>query len=168
MLAILVGCGLRRAELANLPIEKIQIGQGHWVIVDLVGKGGHVRTIPIPRWAKEKLDRWTSAATISTGRVFRAIRKNGTVWGDRINVNVVWHVVNRYCHSIGLQHAAPHDLRRTCAKLCHSSGGELEQIQFLLGHVSVQTTERYLGCKQNLSHPVNDRFEIVPLIAGPD
>ena len=168
MLAILVGCGLRRAELANLPVEKIQIRQGHWVIVDMVGKGGHVRTIPIPRWAKEKLDRWTSAATISTGRVFRAIRKNGAVWGDRINVNVVWHVVNRYCRSIGLEHVAPHDLRRTCAKLCHTSGGELEQIQFLLGHVSVQTTERYLGCKQNLSHPVNDRFEIAPVRSSPD
>ncbi|HEY4962247.1 MAG TPA: tyrosine-type recombinase/integrase [Terriglobales bacterium] len=82
MLAILVGCGLRRGELANLPVEKIQIRQGHWVIVDLIGKGGHVRTIPIPHWAKEKLDRWTSAAKISTGRVFRAIRKNGAVWGD--------------------------------------------------------------------------------------
>jgi integrase len=53
---------------------------------------------------------------------------------------------------------APHDLRRTCAKLCHVNGGELEQIQFLLGHVSVLTTERYLGCKQNLEKPVNDRF----------
>ena len=168
MLAILVGCGLRRAELANLPFEKIQIRQGHWVIVDLVGKGGHVRTIPIPQWAKEKLDRWTSAATISSGRVFRAIRKNGRVWGDRINVNVVWHVVNRYCHRIGLEHVAPHDLRRTCAKLCHSNGGELEQIQFLLGHVSVQTTERYLGCKQNLSQPVNDRFQILARVAGAD
>jgi len=48
--------------------------------------------------------------------------------------------------------------RRTCAKLCHVNGGELEQIQFLLGHVSVLTTERYLGCKQNLEEPVNDRF----------
>ena len=100
--------------------------------------------------------------------MFRAIRKNGTVWGDHINVNVVWHVVNRYCRSIGLEHVAPHDLRRTCAKLCHASGGELEQIQFLLGHVSVQTTEHYLGCKQNLSHPVNDRFQILARIAGAD
>jgi len=40
---------------------------------------------------------------------------------------------------------APHDLRRTCARLCHLAGGELEQIQFLLGHTSVETTERYLG-----------------------
>ena len=168
MLAILVGCGLRRAELAGLPFEKIQIRQGHWVIVDLVGKGGHVRTIPIPNWAKDKLDRWTSAAKISSGRVFRAIRKNGAVWGEGISENLVWHVVNKYCRSVGLEHVAPHDLRRTCAKLCHTSGGELEQIQFLLVHVSVQTTERYLGCKQNLTHPVNDRFEIAPVTPGPD
>jgi integrase len=64
------------------------------------------------------------------------------------------------CERAGLEHIAPHDLRRTCAKLCHSSGGELEQIQFLLGHASVQTTERYLGCKQNLGHPVNDLFDL--------
>ena len=50
--------------------------------------------------------------------------------------------------------------RRTCAKLCHSNGGEIEQIQFLLGHASIQTTERYLGCKQNLGHPVNDLFDL--------
>ena len=56
----------------------------------------------------------------------------------------------------GLQNLAPHDLRRTCARLCHLAGGELEQIQFLLGHVSVQTTERYLGCKQKLRLAVND------------
>ena len=110
MLAILVGCGLRRAELANLPVEKIQIRQGHWVIVDLVGKGGHVRTIPIPTWAKEKLDRWTSAAKIGSGRVFRPIRKNGAVWGEGISENLVWHVVNKYCHNVGLEHVAPHDL----------------------------------------------------------
>jgi site-specific recombinase XerD len=52
--------------------------------------------------------------------------------------------------------------RRTCARLCHASGGELEQIQFLLGHVSVQTTERYLGCKQRIQSAVNDRIGIEP------
>ena len=56
----------------------------------------------------------------------------------------------------------PHDLRRTCARLCHLAGGELDQIQFLLGHVSIQTTERYLGCKQKLRIAVNDRLGIEP------
>ncbi len=64
---------------------------------------------------------------------------------------------------IGVARLAPHDLRRrTCARLCHASGGELEQIQFLLGHVSVQTTERYLGCKQRIRSAVNDRIGIEP------
>ena len=57
-----------------------------------------------------------------------------------------------------IKNLAPHDLRRTCARLCHLAGGELEQIQFLLGHASVQTTERYLGCKQKLRHAVNDNL----------
>jgi hypothetical protein len=57
---------------------------------------------------------------------------------------------------------APHDLRRTCAELCHVAGGELEQIQFLLGHMSVQTTEHYLGCRQRLKNAVNDCIGIEP------
>ncbi|MEO5925694.1 MAG: tyrosine-type recombinase/integrase [Bryobacteraceae bacterium] len=59
-----------------------------------------------------------------------------------------------------LQNLAPHDLRRTCARLCHIAGGELEQIQFLLGHASVQTTERYLGCKQKIRQAVNDAIAL--------
>jgi len=48
------------------------------------------------------------------------------------------------------------------ARLCHLAGGELDQIQFLLGYVSIQTTERYLGCKQKLRDAVNDRLGIEP------
>ena len=55
---------------------------------------------------------------------------------------------------------APHDLRRTTAKLCRAAGGELEQIQLLLGHSSVQTTERYLGTKQDLVHAPNDAIKL--------
>jgi integrase/recombinase XerD len=60
----------------------------------------------------------------------------------------------------GLPDIAPHDLRRTTAKLCRSAGGELEQIQLLLGHSSVQTTERYLGTKQDLVHAPNDGIKL--------
>jgi integrase len=77
-----------------------------------------------------------------------------------VKTDVVWYAVKRYAKRIGLDHLAPHDLRRTCARLCHEAGGELEQIQFLLGHASVQTTERYIGCKNNLKEAVNDRFQI--------
>jgi site-specific recombinase XerD len=160
MLAMLFGCGFRRSELVGLELGKIQIRQGHWAVVDLVGKGGHIRTVPIPEWVKTALDQWTEAAEVTEGRVFRAVARTGKVWGSGISQNVVWYVVKTCCERVGLKHIAPHDLRRTCAKLCHDSGGELEQIQFLLGHVSVQTTERYLGCKQNLGSPVNDRFKL--------
>ena len=55
---------------------------------------------------------------------------------------------------------APHDCRRTAAKLCRAAGGELEHIQLLLGHASVQTTERYFGTKQDLVHPPNDAIKL--------
>jgi site-specific recombinase XerD len=160
MLAMLFGCGFRRSELVGLEMHEIQVRQGHWAVVDLIGKGGHIRTVPIPAWVKTALDQWTAAAGVTEGRIFRAVARTNKIWGQGISQNVVWYVVRACCARAGLEHIAPHDLRRTCAKLCHSSGGELEQIQFLLGHASVQTTERYLGCKQNLGHPANDRFHL--------
>jgi site-specific recombinase XerD len=160
MLAMLFGCGFRRSELVGLEWDEIQMRQGHWAVVDLIGKGGHIRTVPIPNWVKAALDQWTRAAEVCEGKIFRAVARRGKVWGRGLSQNVVWYVVRSCCERAGLEHIAPHDLRRTCAKLCHDGGGELEQIQFLLGHASVQTTERYLGCKQNLGHPVNDLFDL--------
>ena len=121
----------------------------------------------LPLWLKQVLDVWISAGGIAGGRIFRAVSKRGKVWGMGLSPNVVWYVVRSCSQRAGLDHIAPHDLRRTCAKLCHDGGGELEQIQYLLGHASVQTTERYLGCKQNLGHPVNDRFSLGELAAFP-
>jgi site-specific recombinase XerD len=158
MMAVLLGCGLRRAELAALEVGDMEVRQGHWAIVDLIGKGRRVRTVPMPMWVKEAVDRWIIAAKVSQGRIFRAVSRHGTPWGKGISENVIWYVVRRCAERTQLEHLAPHDLRRTCAKLCHTAGGEIEQIQFLLGHASVLTTERYLGCKQNLEEPVNDRF----------
>ena len=162
VLAVLLGCGLRRRELAELTLDLLQRREDHWAIVDLVGKGGHIRTVPVPDWVKQILDDWLLAAGIVTGRVFRCVCRAGKAWGDGMTERVVWHVVKEYAAKLNLPNIAPHDLRRSCARLCHAAGGEMEQIQFLLGHVSVQTTETYLGCKQRLRGAVNDRIGIEP------
>ena len=130
------------------------------MIVDLYGKGGHIRTVPVPGWVKNAIDCWTSVAQLTSGRIFRCVSRTGSVWGDSITEKVVWCVVKEFASKAQLGSLAPHDLRRTCARLCHLAGGELEQIQFLLGHVSVQTTEKYLGCKQKLRLAVNDHIGI--------
>jgi len=163
MLALLLGCGLRRSELVHLTIEHLQQREEHWAIIDLVGKGGHVRTVPIPAWVKEAIDIWSTAANIKTGKLFRCVNKTGSIWGCGITEKVVSCMVRECASKAKLERLAPHDLRRTCARLCHESGGELEQIQFLLGHVSVQTTERYLGCKQRLREAVNDKIGLETL-----
>ena len=80
--------------------------------------------------------------------------------GDRLGEKVVWQMLREYAAEIGVPGLAPHDLRRTCAKLCRVAGGELEQIQMLLGHASVQTTERYLGTRQDLVHAPNDAIRL--------
>jgi integrase len=162
MLAMLIGCGLRRAELLGLTMHSIQLREEHWVIADLVGKGGHIRTVPIPVWVKKAIDDWTEAVQITEGRVFRSINKAGRIWGNGMTPKVLWEVVKDAAGQAGIEKLAPHDLRRTCARLCHLAGGELDQIQFLLGHVSIQTTERYLGCKQKLRTAVNDKLGIEP------
>jgi integrase len=104
MIAILVGCGLRRAEVASLRTEDIQIHQGHWAVLDLVGKGNHVRTVPMPISVKDAVDRWLKAAPITTGRIFRAVSRHGTPWGRGISENVVWYVVRDCAQRLELEH----------------------------------------------------------------
>ena len=112
----------------------------------------------MPVWTKCAIDGWTQVAGIDGGRIFRRVNRYGQIWGEGITPKTIWHVVKDAAQRAGIQNLAPHDLRRTCARLCHQAGGELEQIQFLLAHASVQTTERYLGCKQELRHAVNDNL----------
>ena len=162
ILAMLLGCGLRRAELAKLEVRDLQQREEHWAVVDLMGKGRHIRTVPVPDWVKSAVDTWTASAKIVDGRLFRSVNRFGSVWGTGITEKVVWHIVKHCAKQAGIQQLAPHDCRRTCARLCHAAGGELEQIQFLLGHVSVETTERYLGYKQRLRHAVNDKIGLEP------
>jgi integrase len=131
--------------------------RSHWILSDLVGKAGHVRTVPVPGWVKVAIDNWTSAQASKVSCV-PSDKQSRPSLGKWLHLKVIWKLVRKAAASLNLPNLAPHDLRRSCARLCHLAGGEAEQIQFLLGHVSLQTTERYLGCKQNLRQAVNDRI----------
>jgi integrase len=156
ILSILVGCALRRIELAELDVAMIQQREGRWVLADIGGKGGRVRTVAIPTWVKQSIDAWTKAAKIESGRLIRRM----TLEDVPLSADAIWEIVRNAALDIGVANFGPHDLRRTCAKLCRKKGGQLEQIQMLLGHASIQTTERYLGTTQNLKHAVNDDLGI--------
>jgi len=156
ILALLVGCALRRRELAALEVETIQQREGRWVLADLVGKGRRVRTVAVPLWVKQAINVWQTAAGIEEGRLLRSIRKGGKRVGNALSDWAVWNVVQQSAQEIGIERFGAHDLRRTCAKLCRKAGGDLEQIKFLLGHSSIQTTERYLGSEQEIAVAVND------------
>ena len=155
LLALLVGCALRRRELASLTVEDIQMRENRWVIADLRGKGGRIRTVAVPVWVKHGINAWQTAAGIEDGLLLRSIRKGGKV-GASLSDWAIWAVVTVSARQIGIERFGAHDLRRTCAKLCRKSGGDLEQIKFLLGHSSIQTTERYLGSEQDIAVAVND------------
>jgi integrase len=125
MIAVLLGCGLRRAEAAGLAVEHLQQREEYWVIADLIGKGSHVRTVPVPTWIKLAVDHWLAAAAISTGSIFRAINKARRIATSGFSPKVIWGVVKAGSSKCGLDRVAPHDLRRTRARLCHEAGGEL-------------------------------------------
>jgi len=133
LLALLLACGLRRHEAISLRLDDLQQREEHWAIVDLLGKGGHVRTVPVPDWVRSELDDWLAAAAIDQGRLFRRVNKVGKAWGGGITEKAVWDIVKESAKTVGVAKLAPHDLRRTCARLCHASGGELEQIQISPG-----------------------------------
>lgn len=141
LLAVLIGCGLRCRETANLSVVHIQQRDGRWVIVDLIGKGRRVRSVPMPQWTRQAIDAWTGMAGIESGFVFRQLDKSERVAGDRLTARRIFQIVRSAGGAIGVPSLAPHDLRRTFARLAHRGKSALEQIQLSLGHASVMTTE---------------------------
>jgi site-specific recombinase XerD len=158
LLALLIGCGLHRGEVVSLTWDRVKKREGRWVIVDIKGKGNRVRNAPMPTWAKDSLDRWTLAADIRNGRLFRAIAQNGNL-GKGLSPQAVYLIVRGHAEELGIK-IAPHDLRRTFAKLAHRGHSPLEQIQLSLGHESILTTERYLNVRQSLTDAPCDHLGI--------
>jgi site-specific recombinase XerD len=165
VLALLIGSGLRRSELAALNCSHIQQRNGRWLIADLVGKHGRIRTVPLPTWVHTTTQEWATAAGIRQGCLFQSLDRYGHLTGHRLSPQSIFMIVVEYGEKLGVV-VSPHDLRRTFAKLAHEGRSPLEQIQFSLGHASVVTTEIYLGTKQDLQDAPCDRLGLDGMEAG--
>jgi site-specific recombinase XerD len=161
ILGCILECGLRRNDVRDLTVHHLQEIEDRWVIVNLRGKGNRLRHVPVPPRVKFAIDAWLEQGQISDGHIFRAVRKNNTVWGTGLTTQTIWLIVDRYAREANLAHVAPHDLRRTFGRMCYDVAQDLKHVQELLGHASVQTTERYLGVELNIIDPANDKIHIL-------
>src|SRR5271169_897930 len=93
ILAVLLGCGLRRSEVAALTFAHVQQRDGRWCIVDLVGKHGRARTAPMPTWVKVAIDAWTIASSVAAGHVFRPVNRADRVGAQSVGEKVVWQLI---------------------------------------------------------------------------
>jgi len=148
VLAVLIGCGLRRSEVAAVSVEQFRIVEDRWVIADLVGKHGRIRTVAVPFWAKAAVDEWCRVGSIMAGRLFRQITKCAEVTGKGFSAQAVYDIVLEHARIVDPD-VRPHDLRRTFARLAHEGHAPIEQLSMTLGHASIATTERYIAAKQH-------------------
>ena len=176
LLGILVGCGLRREEAARLSFEHIQQREGRWAIVDMVGKRNKLRTIPMAAWTKALIDDWVRSAGLTSGYLFPEITRTGRIvtgnstgmtgsGSQRVSLGhttpqSIMRMVKLYGGMIKHPDLAPHDLRRTFAKLARKGKAPIEQIQINLGHESLTTTQKYLGTELDFQNAPADYIDI--------
>ena len=166
VLSLLAGAALRRAEAASLSFEHIQLRDGVWLIANLVGKRNKTRSIPLSPWVKKNIDKWSDKAGINTGLILRAVGQNDYLTGSvrtkgggqtngGLSPKAIYNTVIRIADCAGIQRLGPHSLRRTWARRAYKQGFPLDQIQAVLGHESIRTTELYLGLRGlDLESPV--------------
>jgi integrase len=112
IIAVLLGYALRRSEVAALTMNHIQQRDGRWCIVDLYGKHGRVRTIPMPTWVKVAIDAWIAPPGVLDGCVFRPVIRGDQVRGDVLSEKVIWQMLRPHAKAAGVPGIAPHDCRR--------------------------------------------------------
>ena len=156
ILAVLFATALRRRELVELQVATMQQRDSQWGLIGLRGKGGKVRNISLPEWVRLAILDWLVAMQIVQGAVFRSISRHGKLGGRQMSEESVKLILSHYTNLCGHYNFRPHDARRTCARLCRSGNAAIEDVQELLGHSSIQTTERYLGKTEGFKRAITN------------
>jgi integrase len=162
ILALMLGCGLRRGEVAALKVDHLQQREKHWVIADLIGKAAHIRTVPVPDWVKAAVDVWLNSAGITQGRLFRCVSRRASVWGERITEKVIWHVVKETPAGLVLPNC-----RRTIAgapaPACATRpAANWSRFSFCWGTFRWKQRRDTWGASKRLRSAVNDRIGLEP------
>lgn len=166
VLALLVGCALRREEAAKTLCEQVQVRDGITLIIDLVGKRNKTRSVPLSPWVSKLIRQWQLVAEVHSGLLLRAINKSDNLTGrvrtkgggltsGGVSPKAIYNLVVRLAELTGIKGLGPHSLRRTWARRAYKQEYPLDQIQAILGHESIRTTELYIGLRGlDLESPV--------------
>jgi integrase len=157
VLAMLVGAGLRREELAGLEYSALVTlpskRNKKRVVLDVKGKGSKERQIPISEVLAKRLQAWKIQT--GDGRITRAIGRKKEITNSLSPIGI-FEIVQKHGALIEVPELAPHDLRRTYAQLGYEAGIPITQISRLLGHASVKTTQTYLNLELDLDTTISD------------
>ena len=145
MLALLYGCGLRRAELVSLDVADFEAGSdAEQGTLKVQGKRNKQRRVPVVGGAVEALTDWLSIRGTEAGPLFVRIRKRDRMTMQRLTTQAVYHVLAQRVVEAGITVAcSPHDLRRTFIGDLLDAGADIATVQKLAGHANVTTTARY-------------------------
>lgn len=172
ILALLIGAGLRRSEVVGLQVKHFERrtvvdedGQSakRWMLIGVTGKHGRTRNIPLADWVKALVDQWTERVNITAGILFRPVSwGNEKFWlkDEPLNAASLFYVVKRHGWQAERGQIAPHDLRRTFARLAYEGKAPIAQIQLALGHAHQSTTEDYVNATQDLKMSPSDLLGI--------
>lgn len=140
MLAVLAGCGLRRAEIVNLDVASLVRKDR---ILKVIGKGNKERIAFIPAGAWTRLNAWLDAADLQDGPMFTRIRRHGAMTSERMSSQSVYHILHERSLQAGIENVAPQDLLRTYATTLFDRGIDIITVKDNLGHTGITTTQHY-------------------------
>ena len=158
LLALLYGCGLRRAEAVALDAADYEADTG---TITVIGKGGHQRQVFTTTGAQAALDDWLRHRGDDPGPLLFPLVKGGRIVpGQRMSTAAVWSRLQTLAKRAGVRQFSPHDLRRSFVGELLDAGADVVTVQALAGHANVQTTARYDRRGERAQRSATDRLHV--------